>query len=129
MNYSFNYESLMKSINIEKINNLVCDFNKEREWEQFHSIKNLSMALAVESSELMELFQWMTEMDSENVKNDINLKSKLEDEISDVFIYLMRIAVKANVDIEQSILKKIEKNRSKYPIEKSKGNSKKYSDF
>lgn len=129
MNYSFNYESLMKSINIEKINNLVCDFNKEREWEQFHSIKNLSMALAVESSELMELFQWMTEKDSENVKNDINLKSKLEDEISDVFIYLMRIAVKANIDIEQSILKKIEKNRSKYPIKKSKGNSKKYSDF
>lgn len=119
----------MKNINVEKINSEVSRFIQERDWDQFHSIKNLSMALSVEASELVEIFQWMKESDSNEVPNNSKLKAKLEEEVADIFIYLMRIAIKSGVDIEEVVLRKIEKNSAKYPVEKAKGNSKKYTDL
>lgn len=119
----------MKSINVEKLNDIVQKFAEDRDWNQFHSIKNLSMALSVETSELVEIFQWLKEEDSNLVKNKAELKAKVEEEIADIFIYLMRIAVKSEIDIESSVLKKIEKNSLKYPVDKSKGNAKKYTEF
>jgi len=119
----------MKSINIELLNSTVSKFIEERDWDQFHSIKNLSMALSVETSELVEIFQWMKEEDSNLVKSNPKLKAKVEEEISDIFIYLMRIALKSDVDIEMSVLAKIQKNAEKYPVEKAKGNSQKYTEL
>lgn len=119
----------MKSINIEKINSIVSNFIEERDWDQFHSIKNLAMALSVETSELVEIFQWLKEADSNNVAQDPKLKSKVQEEIADIFIYLMRIAIKSEVDIEKAVLEKIKKNSEKYPVEKSKGSSSKYTDL
>ncbi|MDD0851613.1 nucleotide pyrophosphohydrolase [Halobacteriovorax sp. GB3] len=119
----------MKTIDVEKLNSVVSNFIEERDWDQFHSIKNLSMALSVETSELVEIFQWLKEEDSNNVKNDPKLKAKVEEEISDIFIYLMRIAIKSGVDIESSVLSKIEKNSEKYPVEKARGNARKYTDL
>lgn len=119
----------MKTINVENLNGRVQKFIEEREWDQFHSIKNLTMALNVESSELLEIFQWIKEEESNLVKSNSKLKEKVEDEIADIFIYLMRIAVKSEVDIEKAVLNKIEKNERKYPIEKAKGNAKKYTEF
>lgn len=119
----------MKSINIEKINAEVTKFISDRDWDQFHSIKNLSMALSVETSELVEIFQWLKESDSNEVSSNPKLKTKVEEEIADIFIYLMRIAIKSGVDIEESVLKKIRKNSEKYPVEKAKGSSQKYTDF
>jgi dCTP diphosphatase len=118
----------LKTIDVEKINGLVQKFIEERDWDQFHSIKNLSMALSVETSELVEIFQWLKEEDSNMVKDDAILKEKVGDEIADIFIYLMRIAIKSGINIEQSVLTKIKKNSLKYPIEQSKGNSKKYTE-
>lgn len=119
----------MKNIDIEKINNEVQKFVDDRDWSQFHSIKNLSMALSVEASELVEIFQWMKEEDSNQVKNDPKLKGKVSEEIADVFVYLMRVAVKCEIDIEQVTLEKIKRNAEKYPVDKSKGRSNKYSDL
>lgn len=119
----------MKSINVEKINFIVDKFIVDRDWDQFHSIKNLSMALSVEASELLEIFQWLKEEDSNKVSTDDTLKAKVEDEISDIFIYLMRIAIKSGIDIEKSVLTKIQKNSDKYPVDKSRGNATKYTEL
>lgn len=119
----------MKSIDVEKINTIISKFIEDRDWDQFHSIKNLTMALSVESSELVEIFQWLKESDSNAVAQNSKLKEKVQEEIADIFIYLMRIAIKSEIDIEQVVLEKIQKNSEKYPIEKSKGSSKKYTEI
>lgn len=119
----------MKTIDLAKLNQAIEKMVHERDWDQFHSVKNLSMALSVESSELMEIFQWQTEEQSNQVKNDPKVLAKLEDEVADVFVYLMRIVSKSNIDLEQVVLNKLKKNESKYPIESAKGNSKKYTEF
>ena len=87
------------------------------------------MALTVEAGELMEIFQWMSEEKSNEIKNDSILKPKIDDEIADVFIYLLRIAAKTNTDLETAVLNKMQKNRDKYPVELAKGNSKKYNEY
>lgn len=119
----------MNTIDAKKINDEVEKFVKDRDWDQFHSMKNLAMALSVESSELLEIFQWMREDESNQAVKDSFLKEKIEDEIADIFVYLLRLANKSNIDIEATVLKKIKKNAEKYPIEKSKGNSKKYTEL
>ena len=91
---------------------------KARDWEQFHSPKNLSMALSVEASELVEIFQWLKESDLKKVD-----KEKVADEIADIFFYLVRISQKMNIDIEKSFHKKMIKNIKKYPAKLSKGKS------
>lgn len=112
-----------------RVNQEIENFIKERDWDQFHSVKNLAMALSVECSELVEIFQWMNEEKSNQVKNDHAIKAKLQDEVSDILFYLMRIAEKAEIDIEASILQKIKKNAEKYPVDKSRGTSKKYNEL
>lgn len=119
----------MKTLDLEKLKYEIEKFSTERDWDQFHSIKNLSMALSVESSELLEIFQWMTEVQSNDIKNDPKAFAKLQDEVADIFVYLLRIVTKTEMDLENVVLEKIKKNAAKYPVDKSKGNSKKYSDL
>lgn len=109
---------------IEKIN----AFSEARDWDQFHSIKNLTMALAVESSELLELYQWLSEEESNDKSNKI-LMQKTKDELADILVYLLRISSKLEIDLEEAVLSKMEHNETKYPVEKSKGKSTKYTDF
>ena len=119
----------MKSLDLERITNEITKFAVERDWDQFHSIKNLSMALSVEASELLEISQWLTEEQSNQIKSDPKLKSKVEEEVADVFLYLMRIVNKAEIDLEAAVLNKLKKNAEKYPVELAKGNAKKYTDL
>lgn len=119
----------MKNIDLEKLNQDILTFVQEREWEQFHSVKNLSMALSVEASELMEIFQWMSEDSSNAIKSDSKNLAKLEDEVADVFVYLMRILHKTDIDLEQVVRRKMKKNADKYPVDLARGNSKKYNDY
>lgn len=102
-------------------------FAKERDWDQFHSPKNLVMALSVEVSEIVEHFQWLTEQESSNLSDD--KLNQVKEEIADVFIYLLRLSDKLGVDVLLEAKKKLLINEKKYPIEKSKGNAKKYSEF
>ncbi len=102
-------------------------FAADRDWDQFHSPKNLSMALNVEASELLECFQWLTEEQSKNLDPD-ELKS-VSEEVADIFIYLLKIADKLEIDLISEAKNKMVKNAKKYPIEKAKGNAKKYTEL
>ncbi len=102
-------------------------FADERDWDQFHSPKNLSMALSVEASELVECFQWLTEAQSQNLSPE--QLSAVKDEMADVQIYLLRLATKLNVDMLDAVNQKIKKNALKYPADKVKGSSKKYNQY
>lgn len=119
----------MKAVDVVKIHNEISKFITERDWDQFHSIKNLSMALSVESSELVELFQWMKEEDSNAVSQNPQLKARVGEELSDILVYLLRIAHKADIDLETVVLDKIKKNSEKYPAGLVKGSSKKYDQY
>lgn len=102
-------------------------FATERDWNQFHSPKNLAMALTVETAELQERFQWLTEAQSAEL--DEKQLSAVQDEIADVQLYLIRLAGKLNVDIEAACWAKMEKNAEKYPVERVKGSAKKYTNY
>jgi NTP pyrophosphatase (non-canonical NTP hydrolase) len=108
-------------MDINKLNMMIDEFVNEREWEKFHSPKNLSMALSVEASELLEIFQWQNE--DEYLENNETI-AKAKDEIADIFYYLLRISKKLNIDIENSFIDKMEKNKKKYPSSTYKGNYK-----
>jgi NTP pyrophosphatase (non-canonical NTP hydrolase) len=111
-------------MNIEKIQKILSEFAKEREWEQFHTPKNLTMALSVESSELVEIFQWLTPEQSSNLTDKQEVLVK--EEIADIAIYLLRLCDILDVDIEASIKDKIKINSDKYPVDLSKGSADKY---
>ncbi len=102
-------------------------FAAERDWDQFHSPKNIVMALSVEVAELQEHFQWLTEEQSRNL--DEKTKAEVADEIADVQNYLVRLADKLGIDILEAAAVKFEKNIEKYPADKVRGSSKKYSDY
>ena len=102
-------------------------FVAERDWDQFHSPKNLAMALSVEAAELLEHFQWLTEAASHRLP-----PAKLDevrDEMADVLVYLVRLADKLEVDLLAAAAAKIEKNALKYPADKVRGSMKKYSEY
>ena len=112
-------------MDIEKIQNKLREFSKERDWEQFHSPKNLSMALSVEVAELVEIFQWSQSGGMDEIANQ-KTRKEIEKEIADIFIYTLKIADLLNMDLEKVALEKIEENAKKYPIESSKGKAIKY---
>lgn len=115
-------------MNIEKIQQRLEKFSKIRDWEQFHNPKNLAMALSVEVAELVEIFQWSNNGGLAEIK-DPKKKDRIKEEIADIFIYLIKISNKLDLNIEEIINQKIDKNEKKYPVEQSKGNSLKYTEF
>ena len=92
------------------------EFSAEREWEQFHTPKNVSMALSVEASELLEIFQWLTPEESEHLSSEQYIR--VAEEIGDVANYLIRLCDLLDLDLEECARKKIDINRAKYPAEK-----------
>ncbi|MEE8208126.1 MAG: nucleotide pyrophosphohydrolase [Nitrosomonadaceae bacterium] len=113
-------------MDIKAIQEQLTRFSEERDWDQFQSPKNLSMALVGEAAELLELFQWLTEQQSIEIVNDEKQMSLVREEIGDVFLFLVRLADKLEVNIEKAALEKMEINAMKYPVELSKGNIEKY---
>ena len=108
-----------KNTTLSSLKELVQKFCEERDWDQFHSPENLAKSIAIEAGELLECFQW---------DNDYNKEAVCE-ELADVVNYCIVMADKLNVDLEEIVLNKLEKNRQKYPVEKSKGSSKKYNEL
>lgn len=119
----------MQPLNLDSLMKELKTFAEERDWDQFHSVKNLTMAMNVEASELLELFQWLSEDQSNNAKNDPKLKQKASEEVADIFIYLLRIAGKLDIDLKDAVQMKLKKNAEKYPVELAKGNAKKYNEL
>ena len=109
-------------MNIKEIQARLAEFAKERDWEQFHSPKNLSMALAGEVGELLEIFQWLTEEQSRKSSlNEEQIEAATE-ELADVLIYALRLADRLDINLEDAISKKIDKNALRYTVEASRGN-------
>ena len=103
------------------------DYADARDWQQFHSPKNLAMALSVEAAELVEIFQWLTEEESGNLTS--TQRQQTEHELADIFLYLLRMADRVDVDIVDAAKKKILINEKRYPAEKVRGSSKKYTAY
>jgi len=112
---------------LEHIRNRLREFAAARDWDQFHSPKNLAMALIVEAAELVEHFQWLTEAQSAALPPE--KLAEVEQELADIQIYLIRLADKLHIDLEQAVTRKIELNEQKYPPEKSRGSAAKYAEF
>ncbi|MBI5203135.1 MAG: nucleotide pyrophosphohydrolase [Elusimicrobia bacterium] len=106
---------------------VIRDFARARDWEQFHKPKNLAMALSVEASEVVELFQWLTPEQAERL--DPKRRAALADELADVYVYLLKLAERFDVDLEKAAFAKMKKNARKYPVAKAKGTAKKYSEL
>lgn len=102
---------------MEELINIIRKFNIERDWDQFHGPENLAKSISIEAGELLECFQW----NSENYNKD-----DVCEELADVFTYCIMMADKLGVKPEEIILKKLEKTKKKYPVEKSRGVSTKY---
>ena len=106
---------------MKEITEILRKFNQDRDWEQFHDSKNLALAISIEASELNELFLWKSDKD---VNPDL-----AAEELADVFLCAFMLADKYNLDVKKICLNKIARNAEKYPIEKSKGNAKKYNEL
>ena len=111
---------MMKS-DIEQLLDVLRQFNEERDWDQFHNGKDLAIGLSVEASELLEAFLWKA---PESVNPE-----KIREELADVLNYAFQIADKYDLDIKQIMLDKIRRNAEKYPVEKARGNAKKYNEI
>jgi len=103
------------------------DFAQERDWNQFHSPKNLAMALIVEAAELVEHFQWLSGQQSNNLEEAS--RKAIASEIADIQIYLLRLADRLSIDVEEAVEAKMEENRVKYPAERVRGSAAKYTEY
>lgn len=112
---------------IQDLKARIRQFADERDWDQFHSPKNLAMALIVEAAELVEHFQWLTQEQSRSLAAE--KQTEVEAELADILIYLVRIADKLDIDLIHAAIKKLQSNAEKYPAEKVKGYSKKYNEY
>jgi len=119
----------MNEETISKLTQKLIKFRDDRNWQQFHSHKDLVTALAIETSELQEEFLWKSEDDIAQMLKTPSAREAVSDEIADVFAYLLLIAEKTGINLEEALLAKIIKNNAKYPVEQVKGDSRKYNEY
>ena len=112
---------------LEKLRLALAKFNGDRDWDKFHAPKNLATALSIEASELLEVFVWLSEQESRTLSEKALASAK--EEIGDVMICLVNLAAKLGIDPVEAAFAKLEKNAMKYPVEKSRGKAKKYTDL
>jgi dCTP diphosphatase len=116
-------------IDVAPLSKAIEKFAIDREWTQFHSPKNLVMALAGEVGELIEIFQWMTEAQSQDAGQDPRTSQAVRDELADVQIYLTRLASVLGVDLDEAVRLKLRKNAERYPADKVRGSNRKYTEL
>ncbi|THK43260.1 nucleotide pyrophosphohydrolase [Methylophaga sp. SB9B] len=114
-------------INAELLKQLI-EFRRERDWEQFHNPKDIAISLSIEAAELLEWFQWRDKTEIQQML-ETDKREALEDEIADVAVYLSYLCYDLNIDLEQAIKRKMDKNAAKYPVEKVKGRADKYNEY
>jgi NTP pyrophosphatase (non-canonical NTP hydrolase) len=107
--------------NIDRIKKAIARFIEERDWEQFHSPKNLSMSITIEAAELMELFQWMTVEEACSKSDEPELRQRIEEEIADIVIYAISLCNTLGVDLSSAIERKLAHNAKRYPKETCRG--------
>ena len=115
----YNIVSNLEGLLMQELMNEIIKFQKERDWKKFHTPENLAKSISIEAAELLEHFQWGKECDV----------GEVSEELADVLIYCMYMADALDLDIKEIIFNKMNKNAIKYPVDKSKGNAKKYTEF
>jgi dCTP diphosphatase len=115
-------------MNIENLLKIQREFVAARDWDQFHTPKNLSTALMVEAGELAEIFQWMTTEESHQVMHTEKQAAKVREELADVFFFVLRLSDKLGVDLESAFTEKMKKNNERYPAEWARGHATKYTE-
>lgn len=115
---------------LDELTQQLIDFRDARDWRQFHSLKDLILSLSLEASELLELSQWKPEKQFEDeALGDANMQQRLKEECADVLLYLLLIAERTGIDLQEAASNKIAANNEKYPVSKSRGNSAKYTEL
>lgn len=114
---------------VSELREKILAFARERDWEKFHSPKNLSMALAGEAAELMEHFLWLDGPESVRAAEDPDRAQSVRAELADVVIYALEFANVCEIDLSDAILEKLRENAAKYPVEKARGNARKYTEL
>ena len=117
----------LKINSLESLRDRLREFARERDWDQYHTPKNLSMALIGEAAELVEHFQWVDGGQSHLLAD--RTRQSVEEELADILIYLVRISDKLNVDLYKAVVRKMEINEKKYPADKVRGSAKKYTEY
>jgi NTP pyrophosphatase (non-canonical NTP hydrolase) len=117
------------SSTIEQLKVKVKEFRDERNWKKFHDLKNLSIALAVESSELQELFLWKSKSQVRKLLSSEKGEHRVRDELADILIYLLYLSDESGIDLSEAVMEKIGINKRKYPVGKSYNSSKKYNEL
>jgi dCTP diphosphatase len=112
---------------LEEIKHLIRKFRDERDWMQFHNPKNLACSISIEAAELLELFQWKTPQESENLSKET--KEKISNEMADIAVYLIELSDNLGINILEAIKTKMVANALKYPVSKAKGSALKYTEF
>ena len=113
---------------IDNLQKEIKQFCTERDWDQFHNAKDLAIGISTEAAELLDLFRFKSIEEIEEMFTNQS-RDKIEEELSDVLFFVLRFAQVYDINLNNSLLKKIEKNKKKYPLEKSKGSNKKYTEF
>lgn len=111
----------------EDIQKKIIEFRDNRDWKQFHNPRSLAISISIEAAELLELFQWAK--DEELIEVAMKKLTSVKEELADILIYLILLSVELDIDLWEAIEEKLDKNESKYPIEKSKGLSNKYTEI
>ncbi|UCH98673.1 MAG: nucleotide pyrophosphohydrolase [Candidatus Aminicenantes bacterium] len=114
-------------MNLKEVMKEILNFRDKRDWKQFHDPKNLAEAISIEAAELQEVFLWSDVKESKKIA--AKKKKKISEELADVFIFSLLFAYETGIDVERAIRDKIKLNTKKYPVEKSKGSSKKYNEL
>lgn len=115
--------------NLLDLKNMVKNFCDDRDWEKYHGAKELSIGIIMEASELLEHFRFKSDIEIEEILENITKRDAIGEELSDIFFLILRFAQKYNFNLSSELIRKIEINKSKYPINKAKGSNKKYTEL
>lgn len=115
----------MNDFNVKELIDIIKNFCEERDWDQFHNPKDLAIGISTEANELLDIFRFKNNEQMIKLFNS-SKREDIEDELSDVFFFLLRFAQMNNIDLKEALLRKIAKNNQKYPVEKAKGSNEKY---
>ena len=118
-----------EKMTISQLKNEIEKFSEEREWKKYHNPKDLAISISIESAELLENFQWLTDQEIIQKLEDSEKLAKIKSELADVLVYTISLSNKLSFDISEIILDKMKKNKRKYPVEKIKGKYKKYTEI
>jgi len=113
-------------ITVGELKKAVKKFRDERNWQKYHTPKNLAESISIEAAELLEKFQWKKEEEINELLNDSKYKSEVKEELADVFNYCLALSLALDIDLSEALIEKVRLNSEKYPVEKSKGEYKKY---